>query len=394
MSLAVGTGYVFAALAVIGIGYQLIALAALRRFFARTAKRPAPIGAGQQAVTLLKPLHGAEPRLADNLAGFLDQHYAGPVQAVFGVGHADDPAVATVTALRRAHPLADIALTTGPRLAGANAKIGNIAAMMAATRHDILVLSDSDMMVGPDYLATLLAALDAPGIGAVTCLYNGRGDAGVWSAISAAAISYTGLPNMVMGLSTAIAQPCMGSTIAIRRETLEAIGGFARFADVLADDYAIGDAVAALGLKVAVPPMLLTHACADTSFSALWHHHLRWSATIRAVAPKRHAGSGVTHALAFALLATIFLPLPGAALIVLALAARLLVAHSADRIGGVRSRFICLLPIADCLEFAVYITSLVTRKIDWRGSQLRIVGNGRIADRNPPTPNTSTSEIS
>ena len=385
MNLSDWIGYGFAALAVTGIAYQLIALAALLRFFARPAAR----GTGQQAVTLLKPLHGAEPRLAANLDSFLCQQYAGPLQIVFGVGEADDPAVAAVAALRQAHPQADIVLTTGPRLAGANAKIGNIAAMLPAARHDVLVLSDSDMVVGPDYLATLLAALDQPGIGAVTCLYSGRNDAGFWSAISAAAMSYTGLPNMVMALSTSIAQPCLGSTIAIRRETLEAIGGFERFADVLADDYAIGEAVAALGLKVAVPPMLLTHACADTSFAALWHHHLRWSATIRAVAPKRHAGSGVTHALSFALLTTIFMPLPGAVLIASALAVRLLVAMSTDRIAGVRNRFIYLLPQADILEFAVYIASLVTRKIDWHGSRLRIMGDGRIAHRN-----SSVSEVS
>ena len=187
----------------------------------------------------------------------------------------------------------------------------------------------------------------------------------------------------------------MGSTIAIRRETLEAIGGFARFADVLADDYAIGEAVAELGLKVAVPPMLLTHACADASLAALWQHHLRWSATIRSVAPKRHAGSGVTHALPFALLTALFLPLPGAVLIVLALAARLLVAFTADRIGPperfacVRRGFIVLLPLADLLEFAAFIASLVTRKIDWRGSRLRIMGQGRIADRNPSITETT-----
>jgi ceramide glucosyltransferase len=378
MNLGHWIGSAFAALAVIGIAYQLIALAALRRFFAE----PAPRGKGQQAVTLLKPLHGAEPRLAANLGTFLNQDYAGPVQFLFGVEAADDQAVATVSTLRQACPQADITLTTGPRQTGANAKIGNITAMLPFAAHDILILSDSDMVVGPDYLATLLPALEQPGVGAVTCLYNGRADVGVWSAISAAAISYTGLPNMVMALSTAIAQPCMGSTIAIRRETLEALGGFERFADVLADDYAIGEAVAKLGLKVAVPPMLLTHACADASFAALWRQHLRWSATIRAVAPKRHAGSGVIHALPFALLAATFLPLLGAVLIALAFTVRLLVAFNVDRIGGVRRRFILLLPLADMLEFAVFIASLVTRKIDWRGSRLRIVGQGRITDRN------------
>ena len=266
----------------------------------------------------------------------------------------------------------------------ANAKIGNILAMMPQARHDIIVLSDSDMAVGRDYLAKLLGALEQPGTGAVTCLYTGRGDAGLWSRISAAAMSYTGLPNMVMALATSIAQPCLGSTIAIRRETLASIGGFERFADVLADDYAIGEAVAALGLKVAVPPMVLTHACAHRNLAELWHQHLRWSATIRGVAPMRHAGSGVTHALAFALLASLLLPPGFAWLIAAALAVRVAMALKINRIAGVRTRFIVLLPLADCLEFVVFVASLVARKIDWRGSRLRIMGQGRIADRNPP----------
>ncbi len=379
MTLAGWIGGAFAALAVIAIAYQLIALIAVRRYFAR----PAPRGSAAPAVTMLKPLYGAEPRLAENLASFLRQDYAGPLQMLCGVGHPDDPAVAAVAQLRAAHPDASIDLATGPRAPGANAKIGNIAAMMPAARHDILVLSDSDMAVDSDYLAKLIAALDQPGVGAVTCLYAGRGDAGVWSRISAAAMSCTGLPNMVMALATSIAQPCLGSTIAIRRETLDAIGGFERFADVLADDYAIGEAVAALGLKVAVPPMLLTHACAHKSLGEVWRQHLRWSATIRGVAPLRHAGSGVTHALAFALLTVPFLPLAGLLLTAMALAIRLLMARTVERIAGVRRGFSYLLPLADLIEFAAFIASFAARAIDWRGSQLTISEKGRIAARTP-----------
>ncbi len=377
MTLAGWIGVVFAALAIAGIAYQLIALMAVRRFFALPALR----GSCSEAVTILKPLHGAEPCLADNLASFLDQDYAGPVQMVCGIGEPGDGAADAVAALKRSHPGADIALTTGPRAPGANAKIGNIAAMMPVARHDILVLSDSDMAVDAGYLARLTAALEQPGTGAVTCLYAGRGDAGLWSQVSAAAMSYTGLPNMVMALATSIAQPCLGSTIAIRRETLEAIGGFERFADVLADDYALGEAVAALGLKVAVPPMLLTHACAHLSLAEVWRQHLRWSVTIRGVAPLRHAGSGVTHALAFALIAVPFLPLAGAVLVAGALAVRLLLAMTIDRIAGVRNRFIWLVPVADLIEFTAFAASFAARAIDWRGSQLTISEKGRIAAR-------------
>ncbi len=378
-------GIAFAALAVIGIAYQVIALAALCRFFSRPALR----GSSDAPLTILKPLHGAEPELSSNLATFLSQDYSGAIQMVCGVGNAEDSAIPAVAELRRTNPEATIELVTGLRPPGANAKIGNLCAMLPAARHDILVISDSDMAVQPSYLTNLIAELDQPGVGAVTCLYTGRGDTGLWSQVSAAAMSYTGMPNMVMALATSIAQPCLGSTIAIRRTTLNALGGFERFADELADDYAIGEAVAALGLQVVVPPILLTHACAQRSLAEVWRQHLRWSVTIRGVAPMRHAGSGVTHALSFALITVPFLPMAGAVLVAAALLVRLSLALVVNRISGVRQRFIWLVPIADLLEFAVFLGSFAARTIDWRGRRLTMADPRRIAH-----PVTSTTEIS
>ena len=259
-------GWIFAGLAGVGCLYQLFALWALGRQF-RAAPQLARTNAG---VTLLKPLHGAEPKLAENLGTFLDSGlnsgHSGPVQMVCGVASADDPAVKLVENLRAMRPAADIKLVTDPRRHGSNAKISNLINMMEAARHDILVLSDSDMAVGPEYLPVLLAALDQPRVGAVTCLYRGRGLAGLWSQLSASTISHVALPDMVVGHVTGIESPCMGSTIALRRETLERIGGFERFADVLADDNAMGAAVRDLGLRVDIPPMLLVHTGAESSF--------------------------------------------------------------------------------------------------------------------------------
>ena len=375
MSLADWTGIALTALALIAAAYQLISLAAVIRFFAAPAHR----AAGNEAVTLLKPLHGDEPQLAENLATFLDSGHAGPIQLVCGVSEPGDSALGAVAALRAAHPGRDFALTTGPRAKGSNAKVGNLIAMMGQARHDVLILSDSDMAVGRDYLPTVLGALAQPGVGGVSCLYSGRGDAGFWSRLDAAIISWSGTPKVVMSIATGIARPCMGSTIAIRRETLEQIGGFARFADVLADDYAIGEALAGLGKAVAVPPILLTHACSEASLGEVWRHHLRWAVTIRGVAPLRHLGSGIIYALPFALLAIPFAPLAGLGAALLALAARLLVASRIDRIAGRRTAPLWLLPLADCLEFAAFLASLAARTIDWRGRKLTMDANGRIA---------------
>jgi ceramide glucosyltransferase len=368
-------GIALAALAAIGVAYQAFAFVTLGRFFGTSAR----VATSAEPVTILKPLYGDERRLKDNLATFLAQDHGGPVQLLCGIGGPGDPARLAVEALQRDHRHADITLAVDTARHGANGKVGNLVNMMRDARHDTLVLSDSDMAVGPDYLATLLAALAKPGVGAATCFYRGRGDTGFWSRVSAGIISHVALPDMVVGYTTGLARPCMGSTIALRRETLDAFGGFGRFADVLADDHAIGAAVAELGLSVEIPPLLLTHACTETTFAALWRQKLRWAATIRGLQPWGYAGSIVTRPLVLALLAAAFIPATGAVLSVAALAVRLAVARRVDRLAGARPVALWQLPLIDSIDFLVFAASFTVRKIDWRGNRLAIEGDGRIA---------------
>jgi ceramide glucosyltransferase len=374
-------GLPLALLATAGVVYQCVLLHAFRRWFAR----PCPLDRGADAVTLLKPLHGDEPNLAANLATFLAQDHAGPVQMLCGVNTPEDAALPIARTLATTRPHVEITLSPGPRAPGANGKIGNLVAMMREAHHPILVLSDSDIAVSPDYLSRVLGTLAQPGVGAVSCLYLGRGDAGLWSEVGAAALSYATMPNMVLALRYGLSQPCMGSTIALRRETLEAIGGFERFVDVLADDYAIGMAVAKLGLSVDVPPMLVTHACEEPTFAALWRHHLRWMATLRSIVGLQHLGTIVTHALPLALLTIPFLPVPGLILAALALGLRATIKARVDRIAGHATGPLHHLVLADLLSFFIFLASLTARTIDWRGHRLTMAGNGLIRSR-PDSP--------
>lgn len=363
------------ALAALGCLYAMLAAGVIRSFFAqRTA-----IARRGAAVTILKPLHGAEPRLAENLAGFLDQDYDGPVQLLCGVQRADDPAIAAVEALRVRFPKARIDLVVDATAHGASGKISNLINMDVRAAHPIVVMSDSDMVVGPDYLTRVLSALDAPGVGAVSCLYRGRGDAGFWSRLGASGLSYQFLPGAIFGVAKGLARPCMGSTIALRRETLDRIGGFAAFADVLADDYAIGAAVAALGLRVAVPPMLVTHASAEPMFSALWRHELRWGATVRDVERVGYVLSVIALPFPIALLAMFYWPATGAGLALLAFLVRARLARTVDRVVGDISAPLWLLPPRDCLSLAVFVASFFVRSVDWRGATLRIENHGRVS---------------
>ena len=178
-------GWALLTLAGLGSLYLLAAAIVFCRFFARRAV-PAR---RTEAITLLKPLHGAEPRLMENLASFLAQEHDGSIQLLCGVQRDDDPAIAAIEALRARHPGAAIDLVVDSTVHGANGKVSNLINMMPRAEHPIIVLSDSDIVAAPDYLARLLAALDTPGTGVVTCLYRGRGDAGFWSRVGAAGLS-------------------------------------------------------------------------------------------------------------------------------------------------------------------------------------------------------------
>ena len=364
------------ALAVAGIGYQLVAAFAVWRTL---SPGPTPVWIGSAPpVTLLKPLHGAEPRLAANLGGFAAQDYGGRCQIVCGVSDGNDAAIVTVDGLRAAAPNADLTLVVDAERHGSNAKVSNLVNMMAAATHDILVVSDSDIAVDRDYLARVVGALGLPGIGAVTCLYHGRGDAGAWSKLAAQGISYGFLPSVVIGLRLGLAEPCMGSTIALRRETLAAIGGFEAFADILADDHAIGVAVRVPGLHVAVPPFTVAHGCVDASLAALMRHELRWNATIRRLDPWGYLGHGMVNPLPFAIAAAA-VHLVAWPLIPAALVARIAVAAVVDRATASRAAPWWWLPTRDFLTFGLFIAGFLVQSVDWRGSRLKVARDGSIS---------------
>ena len=340
--------------------------------------QPGTVSAPDDAppVTILKPLYGREPALEANLRSFLDQDYPAPIQMVCGVASASDDAIPAEQAIEQCELVID------DRRHGANGKISNLINIAPSARHDLIVISDSDIAVDRDYLARIAAAMAAPGTGAVTCLYAGRGDAGFWSRITAAGISYQFLPGVIMGLALGLARPCMGSTIALHQATLDRIGGFARFADILADDHAIGAAVRDLGLAVAVPPMIVTHGNCETSLAGLVRHELRWNATIRRLDPLGFAGSIITHPLPFAILAAL---LGGTAVAVdlmfLAFIARSALALRIDRLAGRCTAPLWLLPFRDVLSMMLFVASFFVRSVDWRDAHLALENGGRISAR-------------
>ena len=353
-------------------------------FVTRYGRRPVPVlapGTERPAVTVLKPLCGQEPNLYENLETVLRQDYAGPVQIVFGVQNAADPAIAVVEALRAAYPAARIDLVVDGRQHGSNRKVSNLINMSEAIAYPVIVLADSDMVVAPDYIERIVAELAQPGVTGVTCLYHGvPAFRGAMGQLSALAIDVQFLPNVVMGVSLGLAKPCFGSTVAFTRANLEAVGGFRRFRNDLADDYAVGAALRSLGGRVVIPSFTIGHTCVDTELPGLWRHELRWNRTIRTVDPAGYAGSVVTHAFPIALVGAL---LPGAgtgalAMAALALACRAVLCRQVEKAFRLPPHALWLLPIRDMLSFLNFSCAFLSGSVTWKGHDYHVVADGTL----------------
>lgn len=329
------------------------------------------------AVSILKPLHGDEPALFDNLSSFCTQDYPGPVQILFGVADANDPAVATVRRLQAAYPGSVLELVVDSRVTGSNPKVSNLANMSGRIASEIVVLADSDIRVPPDYLKRIVSGLDR--FGAVTCPYVGLSSETLWSQLSRMNIDGYFLPGVLVGSHFGLSRPCMGSTIALRRSSLEAIGGFAAVADSLADDYALGAALAARGEAVALLPLVVAHMCSERTLGELWRHELRWALAIRSIDPVGYVGWTVGHAFPLALLV---LALGGGwAALSLACAAvlcRAVLLAQVSRSSGLPAHPYWLIPVRDLLCFAVFVAAFVARDVSWRGQRYRLNSQGNM----------------
>jgi ceramide glucosyltransferase len=366
-----------------GAVYQLVAARAVKRF---TGQRAAPSTSTPPPVTILKPVYGNDAELYENLKSFCCQDYPA-FQVIFGAREAGDQAVAVVRRLMAELPDADLELVIDGRLHGTNGKISNLMNMVSLARHDYLVIADSDMRVGPNYLSAVVPPLLEPAVGLVTCLYAGRPTRGLWSRLGALFINHGFLPGALVGQLIGGRAGCFGATMALSRATLARAGGLDRLRDTLADDYALGEAVRRLDLSVVLSPYIVDAVVHEAGCDQLFRHELRWGRTIRAVAPAGFAASVVTHTVPLALAAVL---LSGGALITLAVlaiaaAARVRLGRVTDRALGLAPAPLWLMAVRDGLSFAVLVTSFCGKKITWRGHALRVVAGGRLIADGEPT---------
>ncbi len=364
-------GIVLAAFAMIYGVIACIAVSIRIRSSGFTPRDPPP-------VTILKPLCGADQETYQCLRSFCDQIYP-QFQIVFGVRDSTDPALELVERLRTEFPRVDFAVAVDRRQHGTSPKVSNLINMMPLARHDHLVLSDSDVIVKRDYLAKVAGPLLDGGVGIVTCAYRGCPQRGLWPLLGSMFINEWFMPSVRVAAMAGSRAFAFGSTIAIRRQVLERIGGFATIANQLADDYRLGELTRALGLRTVLSEVVVETSVAERSFRALVRHELRWLRTIRTLRPLGYGFCFITFGMPVAGLGVLLAKGAAPALGMLCVSALTRVMlHMSVRRAGSSPLQIAVLPLRDTLSLVLWGWSFFTRSVQWREERYRVGRDGSV----------------
>ncbi len=373
--------------------YLLLVLEAARRF--RSESRTAFINASSKNsslpfVTVLKPLHGNEPRLDRNLESFFRQDYP-HFEIIFGARHEDDPALKFVQALQRRYPQVKTTVVLSGEPEYPNAKVFALEKMLCAANGSYFVITDSDVYVKPECLKDVVSELLDSSVGVVTCLYRGVPAGGGWSILEAMGMSVemsSGVlvANMLEGMRFAL-----GPTMATRRDVLDSIGGFAALGSYCADDYVLGKLAFQLGKRVVLSHHFIDHVAMNTSARSSLAHQIRWMRSTRFSRHAGHIGTGLTYAIPFGLLGLVC----GAAMQNWQVAAGLFTWAFLNRtvqaiaigwrVAGDRNclRLSWLYPLRDLMGFFVWCSSFVGSEITWRHQRYRLIEGGKMVRASP-----------
>ena len=314
----------FSALAVFGVITStiysgMVALAVLRfrrrGGLTRTATRDF-----LPPVSVLKPVHGDEPDLEEKLAGFFRQDYP-EFEILFCARHSADAGLEAARRVAARFPHVKCRILTCGEPPWPNARTFSLEVMRRAALYPILVASDSDVSVGPDYLASVVQPLSDPRVGMVTCLYRGMTRHGLWAQLEAMGMSIEMTAGVLVAEMLEGMKFALGPSMVMRQSTIEKIGGFERVADFYADDFVLGNWTDRAGETVALSTYIIEHHVLNATFQRTLSHQQDWATSTRFSRPMGHPGTVLTFAIPFGLLALAVLGLSGHFLLGLALLA-------------------------------------------------------------------------
>ena len=375
------------------IAYLILALRATWKF----RERPERVerGAGSlPGVSVLKPIHGDNPHLYACLASFCDQDWP-TYEVIFGAHTADDPAIAVAKRLQAEMPNRDLRIVVDERLAGPNRKAANLANIYAHARYDIIVLADSDVEVDRNCLSSMAAPFRDDKVGAVASIYKGLAKGGAPARFAAHYINDWFVPSVLVDVSLRGIDFVFGAMSAVRRDALDAIGGFEHLSQCLAEDFAMGRLVDRRGWKVVLSPYACDTICAETTFGEMFRHEVRWQRSERACRPLDHFMSVVTWSLP--LLLILLLPQPsvlGLSIIAVEIVLRLLLHVLLRQRFRMRDRSsLWLVPVRECVCFAAWGGGLFGNTIQWGSETFTIKAFRELMRAADAAPATSATAV-
>ena len=358
--------------------YVLAAMRCLARF--RTSREQ--VAVELPPVSLFKPVCGLESGLLENLRSFCTQDYP-CYQVIFGAACADDPAVPVVRQVMKEFPHLDTSLVINDRVIGANYKVSSLANMYPAAKHDVFVISDSDMRVGKNYLGSVVPPVLDNKVGAASCLYQGvPATDTVATRLACLFINEWFLPSVLVARAVRGISFCLGATMVVPRKVLTQVGGFERLASYLADDYMLGKLVSDQGYQVVLAPYVIKNIITERNLRSLFMHELRWARTVRNVQPGGYAFSFITYTIPVALVYCVITPdkVLGICMLIASIIVRLLMHGVARRrLREPGPPVPALLPLRDLMCFLVWVASFMGRNVSWRSNKFSLQSDGHLA---------------
>lgn len=365
-SLAEMTGVL---LGLAALAYLALALRSTRRF----RERPQAVPGWHPSISVLKPVHGTAPYLYKCLRSFCEQDWH-EYEIIFGAHSDGDPAIEVVQRLIAEFPLRNLRLVVDESLAGPNRKAANLANIYRHARHDIIILADSDVRVDRNCLAAMAAPFAQANVGTVACVYKGLPVQGSIASFGALHINDWMVPSVLVDVDLRGIDFVLGAMSAVRRQALDAIGGFQHLSQSLAEDFAMGRLVARKGWRVVFSPYACEVVVPERDLGGMLRREVRWQRSERACRPLDHLLSVVTYPLP--LLLVLLLPQPtiiGLTIIGMEVAARIALHYQVRRSLSITAPpQPWLVPIRECVCFLAWATSLVGNKVSWANSTFSI----------------------
>ncbi|MDX1952075.1 MAG: bacteriohopanetetrol glucosamine biosynthesis glycosyltransferase HpnI [Verrucomicrobiota bacterium] len=332
-------------------------------------------------VSILKPLKGTDEHTEDCLRSWFTQEYPGSIQLLFGVASSDDPVCVLVRRLMAEYPAQEAELVICDPVLGANAKVSTLVHLYKKSGHELIVISDADVLVEGGFLKSFVAEFDCDRVGLANCFYQLSHPVNVAMRLEAMAVNADFWPQVLQGISLKRMDFALGAVMGMRKKAISGIGGFESLLDYLADDYQLGNRVAANGWKVTLSPLVVQSAAHAMSAKEVWEHQLRWARTIRFCQPVPYFLSVLNNVTFWSTLAVLLKPVPLTFGLWIAAAGLRCVSawHCQAKLERQTPARSFVLPLLkDLFQLATWAMAFLGNSVIWRGTKFKVLSGGKL----------------